>query len=135
MYPTVKITRVCGERDRALLFRGWSRLCLHAASAAEGASAATTATARATRAEEATDKAEASRRAEHEIENMTAGREQARRQTARGSNSAAELQHKMADTEAILREHQLRWIKILVRTVILYGECGGKKITLREGHE
>ncbi len=42
-----------GERDRALVFRGWSRLCLHAASlsAAEGASAAATAVARAARAE------------------------------------------------------------------------------------
>lgn len=129
MYPTVKITRVCGERDRALLFRGWSRLCLHAASAAEGASAATTAAARATRStatemetEEATDKTEASSRAEHEIENVAAAREQARRETALGSNSVAELQHKITDTDAILREHQLRWIKILVRTVVHCGE-------------
>ena len=43
-----------GERDRALIFRGWSRLCVHAASlsSAEGASeAAVTAVARAARAE------------------------------------------------------------------------------------
>ncbi|CAN0575478.1 unnamed protein product, partial [Ectocarpus sp. 12 AP-2014] len=65
------ITRVC-ERDRALTFRGWTRLCLHAASlsTAEGASAAATAAARAARAEAmekeakaAADKAEAWRRA------------------------------------------------------------------------
>lgn len=129
MYPTIKITRVGGDRDRALLFRGWSRLCLHAASAAEGASAATTAAARATRAkatgmetEEAIDKAEASRREEREIEDASAARQQARRETARGSNSATEVQHTITDTEAILREHQLRWIKILVRTVVCYGE-------------
>lgn len=37
-----QITRACRESDRSLLFRGWSRLCLHAASlsAAEGASVA-----------------------------------------------------------------------------------------------
>ena len=52
--PTrVKIIRMCRDKDKATLFRGWSRICLHAASlsAAEGASAAATATARATRAE------------------------------------------------------------------------------------
>jgi len=44
---------MCRDKDKATLFRGWSRLCLHAASlsAAEGASAAATAAARATRAE------------------------------------------------------------------------------------
>lgn len=48
-----KISRLCRERERALIFRGWSRLCLHAASlsAAEGASASATAMARAARAE------------------------------------------------------------------------------------
>lgn len=57
----VKIIRVCGERNRALLFRGWSRLCLHAASlsAAEGASAAATAFARAARAEAMQQEADA----------------------------------------------------------------------------
>lgn len=49
----VQISRVCRENDRRLLFRGWSRLCLHAASlnAAETAFATATATARAARAD------------------------------------------------------------------------------------
>lgn len=42
-----------GNRNSRLLFHGWTRLCLHAASlnAAEGASSAATAAARAARAE------------------------------------------------------------------------------------
>lgn len=48
-----QINRVCIGREKALLFRGWSRLCLHAASlsAVEGALAAATAAARAARTE------------------------------------------------------------------------------------
>lgn len=47
------MARVVGDGNRGLLFRGWTRLCLHAASlnAAEGASSAATAAARAARAE------------------------------------------------------------------------------------
>lgn len=43
---------MAGDGSRRLLFRGWSRLCLHAASlnAAEGASSAATAAARVARA-------------------------------------------------------------------------------------
>lgn len=43
---------MCRDKDRRLLFRGWNRLCLHAASlnVAEGALAAATAVARAARA-------------------------------------------------------------------------------------
>lgn len=48
-----QITRVWENRDGRLLYRGWSRLCLHAASLnfAEGASAAVTAAARIARTE------------------------------------------------------------------------------------
>lgn len=48
-----QIACVCRNGDRRRLFRGWSRLCLHAASlcVAEAEEAATTATARATRAD------------------------------------------------------------------------------------
>lgn len=44
---------MCRDKDKRLLFRGWNRLCLHAASlsVAEGAFAAATAVARAARAE------------------------------------------------------------------------------------
>ena len=64
-----QIARACRDRARNLLFRGWSRLCLHAASlsAAEGSLAAATAAARAAqggamekRAEKASDDREAS---------------------------------------------------------------------------
>ena len=53
LHIAAKIARVGRDRNRTLMFRGWSRLCLHAASlsAAEGASAAATATARAARTE------------------------------------------------------------------------------------
>lgn len=49
----VKIARIGRDRYRALVFRGWSRLCLRAASisTAEGALAAATAAARAARTE------------------------------------------------------------------------------------
>lgn len=47
-----QVCRVVGDSSRRLLFHGWNRLCLHAASlnAAEGASSAATAAARAARA-------------------------------------------------------------------------------------
>lgn len=55
------MTSAVGDRSRRLLFRGWSRLCLHAASlnAIEGASSAATAAARAARAEAERKSAEA----------------------------------------------------------------------------
>lgn len=52
VFFVTQIARACGDRSRALLFRGWSRLCLHAASlSAAEAFAAATAVARANRAE------------------------------------------------------------------------------------
>lgn len=53
MGSCVQIIRVCADRGKRALFRGWSRLCLHAASlsAAEGVAAAAAATSRAVRAE------------------------------------------------------------------------------------
>ncbi|CBN77476.1 hypothetical protein Esi_0059_0111 [Ectocarpus siliculosus] len=120
------ITRVCGESDRALVFRGWSRLCLHAASlsAAEGASAAATAAARAARAEAmekeakaAADKAEAWRRAAAASVEVAEAREKAQREAARGSELASELQLKVKDTEEVAREHQLHRLKMLIARV------------------
>ncbi|CAN0394905.1 unnamed protein product, partial [Ectocarpus sp. 8 AP-2014] len=109
------ITRVCGERDRALMFRGWSRLCLHAASlsAAEGASAAATAAARAARAEAMEKEAEAAAASAEVAET----REKAQREAARGSELASELQLKVKDTEEALRQHQLRRLKMLITRV------------------
>lgn len=54
----VQIFRLSDDRERRLLFRGWSRLCLHAASvtAAEGASAGVAATASGLPAEATEDK-------------------------------------------------------------------------------
>lgn len=49
----MQIAHVNGNREKRLLFRGWSRICLHASSlsAAEGASVVVAAAARADRAE------------------------------------------------------------------------------------
>ena len=110
---SAKITRVCGERDRALIFRGWSRLCLHAASlsAAEGASAAATAVARAARAKAMEKEAEcAANRAE-----IAAARRDAQRATARESMLEDELTSSVDDTGRLVREHDLRRVKMLVR--------------------
>lgn len=123
-FPTpLKVTRVCRERKRALVFRGWTRLCMHAASlsAAEGASAAATAHARAARAEAmekearaATEKAEAWRKAADASAQVAAAREQAQRATARESVLTAELKSNEEDMSRVERHHQLRRTKMLV---------------------
>lgn len=121
---SAQIVRTCGEKDRALLFRAWSRLCLHAASlsAAEGASASATAMARAARAEAmekeaeaAADKAEAWRRAAAASAEVAAAREKALREASRGSVLTAELQQTKEEMEQVARQQQLRRVKILVR--------------------
>ncbi|CAM9376100.1 unnamed protein product [Scytosiphon promiscuus] len=120
------ITRVCGERDRALVFRGWSRLCMHAASlsAAEGASAAGAALARAARtkamekeAQAATEKAEAWRKAAAASSEVAAAREQAQRENARGSVLTAELKNKEMEMSRVEKQHQLRRVKMLITRV------------------
>ena len=111
----VKITRFCRDRDRARIFRGWSRLCLHAASlsAAEGTLAATAA-AGAPRADEieteataAAEKADAMKRAaDASAEEATSG-EQAQRRVV-----------EMAWREAmdqVLRQQREHLAKTLVR--------------------
>eukprot|EP00903_Cladosiphon_okamuranus_P014747 g13665.t1 len=117
------ITRVCGERDRALIFRGWSRLCLHAASlsAAEGASASATAVARAIRAEAmekeaaaATEKAEAWRRAAAASAEVAEAREKAQREASRGSVLASELHQSKREMEQVVRQQQLRRMKMRI---------------------
>ncbi|CAM9421118.1 unnamed protein product [Ectocarpus sp. 13 AM-2016] len=100
------IIRVCGQRDRALMFRGWSRLCLHAASlsAAEGAAAAATAAARAARAEAMEKEAKAA-----------ADKAEAWRRAAAASVEVAEAQEKAqrGTHEKMAREHQLHRLKML----------------------
>lgn len=111
-----QITRVCGESDRALLFRGWNRLCLHAASvaSAEGALASATVFAKAARAEAMGKEAEsAAARAE-----VAAAKEEAQRATTRGSMLETQLKLKVKGTEQVLRQHQLRRMRMLVRTYL-----------------
>ena len=116
-YLSVKIYRVSRDRDKALMFRGWTRLCLHAASlsAAEGASASATAAARAARAEamemEATtiaEKAEACKRAAAASVDVSASRGQARR-------VAGELKTPEEATGQVDRQQRGRHATMLVR--------------------
>eukprot|EP00752_Nemacystus_decipiens_P010863 g9658.t1 len=118
----IMIIRVCGERDRALMFRGWSRLCLHAASlsAAEGVSAATTAVARAARAEAMEKEAEVAAHNAAALEIAAAAREKAQHATDKASTLAAELERKEESTHQVAREHQQRRVKGLV--VRVFGE-------------
>ena len=113
----VKLTRIGRDRDRTLMFRGWSRLCLHAASlsAAEGALAATTATARASRAEAveaeavaAAEKAEAWKRAAAASADVAAAKEQAQRQVA-------ELARREEYMGQMDRQQRERRAKLMVR--------------------
>lgn len=116
----VKITRVGRDRDKALVFRGWSRLCLHAASlsAAEGPSAAATAAARAVRAEtmemEAIAAAEKAK-AYGANPDTVASREQAKRDEAGASTSAAELEQLEEAMNQVLQKQRERGAKMLVR--------------------
>ena len=119
----VKITRACGETDRALLFRGWSRLCLHAAtlSAAEGASAAATTFARAAQAKAIEKEAEESS-GTAEARRGTAGAnaeaEEARDRAQGGSDQTslvtAALEQNGEDANRLAREQQTRRMKTLV---------------------
>ena len=114
---SIKIARVGRDRDRTLMFRGWSRLCLHAASisAAEGVSAAATAAARAARAEAmktettaAAEKAEAWKRAAAASAEAAASKEQAQRQ-------AVELAQREEAPGQMLRQQREHRAKALVR--------------------
>ena len=116
-HVSLKITRVGRDRDRTLVFRGWSRLCLHAASlsAAEGASAAATAAARAARAEametEATaaaEKAEAWKRAAAASADVAASKEEAQRK-------AAELARREEAMGQVDQQQRKRRTKMMVR--------------------
>ena len=119
-----QIARVGRDRDRALVFRGWSRLCLHAGSlsAAEGASAAATAAARAayTEAMEAEDtaaaeKAKAWKREAAASADVAAARGQAAREMTGASKSATELERREEVLGQELQQERKRRAMILVR--------------------
>ena len=116
-HVAVKIARIGRDRDRALVFRGWSRLCPHAASlsAAEGASAAATADARAFRAKaletEATaaaGKAEAWKRAAAASADLATTKEQVQRKVA-------ELAQRDGAMDQVDRQQRKRRAKMMVR--------------------
>lgn len=101
------------------MFRGWSRLCLHASSlsAAEGASASATAAARAARAEametEATaaaEKAESLKRAAAICAELASSREEEKR-------GATELTRREKAASEALRQERRHRAKMLVRRV------------------
>lgn len=104
---SVQIARVCGERDRALIFRGWSRLCLHAASlsAAEGASAAASASARAARSEAMKKEAEA---AAASVE-VAAAREEAQQKADRTL---------MLVAQSTRREQDVSWLSLRAKNMV-----------------
>lgn len=102
------------------MFRGWSRLCLHAASlsSAEAASATATAVARAVRAEAMDKEAKAAVEKEEALGRVAAAsaevakeRETSQHEAVRGSLLTAEMRGNVGE-----REHQLRRMKVLVRT-------------------
>lgn len=116
-YLSAKIARVGRDREKASMFRGWGRLCLHAASlsAAEGASASATVAARAARAEAvqteaaaAADKAGALKRAGAASTDLAASREQAQRE-------ATKLAKRETTMGQVDRQQQERRTKMLVR--------------------
>lgn len=115
----VKVTRLSGKRDKALLFRGWSRLCLHAASlsAAEGASASATACARATRAEAMEKEAKAATEKTAASAEVAATKKEGQREITREPEVANEIGLRSKDTEHEGGEHQLRRAKMLVGVI------------------
>lgn len=122
-----QITRVCGDRDRLLLFRGWSRLCLHAASlnAQEAASADATAAARAARAAAmdkeataATERAKALQQMANASAEIAAVKEHTRQHAAGVSTVTAELKQRAGESEQLLKKQQQRWCKTLVSTLL-----------------
>ena len=139
--------RIVRNRQRRSMFRGWSRVCLHAASlsAAEGASAAATAIARAARAEAmqkeaqaAVDKAEAWRRAAAASAEVADAREKAQQLSTGVSTLTAQLKRRGEGTDHLVREQQLRRVKMLVSktypvTSLLYIQGSSKLVDCHAG--
>ena len=132
----VQITRVGRDRDRALVFRGWSRLCLHAASlsTAEGGSVAARAAARAVRAKametEATaaaEKAEAWRVSA----DMAASTDQTRGGVTEALPSVAELEGREEAMGQVLREHREHRAKMLVSHIAIDSKGVSRRLGYR----
>lgn len=107
------------DGDRRLLFRGWSRLCLHAASlnAAEAASASSTAAARAARAE-AMDKqaAVAEEKAEARERAAAKARERASQELSGMAALVKDVGDRAEQSERTIRELNTRQGLWLVRS-------------------
>lgn len=118
----VQITRVGRDRDRVLVFRGWNRLCLHAASlsTAEGASVAAMAAARAVRAEAAETEATAAAEkagACRVSADMAASTDQTQGGATEALPSVAELEGREEAMGQVLREHREHRAKMLVSRI------------------
>lgn len=121
-----KVARVSIGHNKRLLFRGWSRLCLHAASlnAEEGALAAASASARAARAEamekEAkamAEKAEAWRQTATAVENVEAWKKGEKAKKYQGQAlREAELREREEQAEKIMRNCRNRVLSFMVRS-------------------
>lgn len=125
--PNDKVARVSSGYNKRLLFRGWSRLCLHAASlnAEEGALAAASAAARATRAEamekEAkamAEKAEAWRQAATAVENVEAWKKGEKAKKSQGrALQETELSEREDRAEKAMRNCRNRVLSFMVRSL------------------
>lgn len=112
----IKIAGVGRNRDRALVFRGWSRLCLHAASlsAGEGASAARDEAMEA-EATAAAGKVTARRRAATVAVDVAASRRQEKQEEDGALMLAAGLKRRKDAVDQVLQEQRERRAKMLVR--------------------
>lgn len=119
-----QITRIYRDKDRGLLFRGWSRLCLHAASLTpiEGAAAAAAATARAVRAEflekeaaAAIEQVAAWKKVASSSADAAEARNEAQLQAGDVSRLEAALKRKKGESAQAMRAQQERWAKTMVR--------------------
>lgn len=120
-----QITRMFRDKDRSVLFRGWSRLCLHAASltAVEGEAAKAAAVARAIRAEMLEKEAAAATKQVAAWTNVAISsadaaeaRTKALRQTEDVSRLEAMLKSKTGELEQGTQAQLERRTKTLVRT-------------------
>lgn len=112
-----QITHVWRDKHRQQLFRGWSRLCLHAASlnAAEGDSAAATAVARATRVETIGNEADAAA-ARVKTATATTPSEKEMQEVSGVSTLAGALQERVKVAERAARQEQERRAILVVST-------------------
>lgn len=119
---------MCVDVDNRRLFQGWSRLRLHAASvnAAEAASVAEPTPFRVARVEPLEQEMSATTETAEDFRHVdvarppvtasAAGREQAQREVARGSNEVAEVVRRVDRLEEELHERRRRHATLLVKS-------------------